>query len=325
MALQCRAISVGRPPFRKAHEPLARKDATRQLASKTRWTSARSVLARAIQVEALPRILLARRAMPACAAARREDGSPFSSQCIAEFAALVSAQEVDALADYVNAIRGGGASLERVYLDLLAPAARYLEDQGTTDLLALTEATIGLGRLQRLLHRLNPAFENEGGRQWQGRHALIMPAPGEQNTFDLFIVGAWLRRAGWEVSSWPLVRSSELFDIVRQQPFALVWFSASSANRLSALAASIRKIRRASQNPDIGVMVGGRLFLRQPELVALVGADATAVDGRQAALQAANLLGLLPSLAEERAHWPAEPAVAGLEPPLLLGGEDAAE
>jgi MerR family transcriptional regulator, light-induced transcriptional regulator len=325
MALGRRAISVGRRPFRKAHETLARKDANRQLPSKSRSTPTRSVLARAIQVEVLPRIVLARRAIPACAAARREDRSPFSPQSIAEFAALVLAAEVDALSDYIDAIHRRGASLERLYLDLLAPAARQLEDLGTADLFALTEATIGLGRLQRLLHRLNPAFEDEGDRKWQGRHALIMPASGEQNTFDLFIIGAWLRRAGWEVSSWPLVRSAELFDIVRQQPFALVWFSASSENRLSALAASIRRVRRASQNPDVGVMVGGRLFLRRPELVALVGADATAVDGRQTVLQAANLLGLLPSMAEERPNWPAEPAVAGLEPAPLLEKENAAE
>jgi MerR family transcriptional regulator, light-induced transcriptional regulator len=316
---------VGRRPFPNGHETLARKDANRQRTIKSRSNPTRSVLARAIQVEVLPRIVLARRAMPACAAAGREDGPPFSQQSIAEFTALVLAQEVDALSDYVDGICGRGASLERIYLDLLAPAARHLEDLGTADLFALTESIIGLGRLQRLLHRLNPAFENEGDRKWQGRHALIMPASGEQNTFDLFTVGAWLRRAGWEVSSWPLVRSSDLFDIVRQNPFALVWFSASNENRLSALAASIRRVRRTSQNPDVGVMVGGRLFLRRPELVALVGADATAVDGRQAVLQAANLLGLLPSMAEKRPNRPAEPAVAGLEPAPLLETEDAAE
>jgi hypothetical protein len=39
-------------------------------------------------------------------------------------------------------------------------------------------------------------------------------------------------------------------------------------------------------------MVGGPAFNDHPELVALVGADATAVDGRQAALQAEALLAM---------------------------------
>ena len=40
-------------------------------------------------------------------------------------------------------------------------------------------------------------------------------------------------------------------------------------------------------------MVGGRVFAEKPELAGLVGADATATDGRQAALQAETLLALL--------------------------------
>jgi methanogenic corrinoid protein MtbC1 len=45
-------------------------------------------------------------------------------------------------------------------------------------------------------------------------------------------------------------------------------------------------IRQASRNRDITVMVGGRLFLERPELVAKVGADAMATDARQAVMVA---------------------------------------
>ena len=153
-----------------------------------------------------------------------------------------------------------------------------------------------------------------------------MPAPGGQSTFDLFMVPAWLRRAGWEIVSWPLISNAELFDVVRSRRFDVVWLAANGEISLNALSASIRRIRRLSQNPDIGVMVGGPLFLAQPELVALVGADATAVDGRQAALQAQNLVDLLPSATEERTMSPTAPAFSrhlGLHPTLET--ENAAE
>ena len=55
----------------------------------------------------------------------------------------------------------------------------------------------------------------------------------------------------------------------------------------------IRALRRASRNRAIGVLVGGPLFIDHPELVARVGADATAIDGGQAPIQAQNLLALL--------------------------------
>ena len=57
---------------------------------------------------------------------------------------------------------------------------------------------------------------------------------------------------------------------------------------------AIRAIRRSSLNRNIGVLVGGPIFVAHPELVARVGADATAIDGGQAALQAENLLTLFP-------------------------------
>jgi len=55
---------------------------------------------------------------------------------------------------------------------------------------------------------------------------------------------------------------------------------------LEPLARTIHALRRASRNADIGVMVGGQVFNEHPEYVALVGADTTAADARQAALQA---------------------------------------
>ena len=53
------------------------------------------------------------------------------------------------------------------------------------------------------------------------------------------------------------------------------------------------EIRAKSRNPSVGVMVGGKPFIDHPELVARVGADCTANDGRRAAIEAARLLNML--------------------------------
>jgi methanogenic corrinoid protein MtbC1 len=81
--------------------------------------------------------------------------------------------------------------------------------------------------------------------------------------------------------------------MVRHNWYGLIGFSMACETELDELAACIRGVRRASRNPNIGVMVGGPIFLEHPEFVALVGADATARDGRQAVLQAQGLLALL--------------------------------
>ena len=70
-----------------------------------------------------------------------------------------------------------------------------------------------------------------------------------------------------------------------------------------AIAAALQAVRDAGlperdalteeQSERIGVMVGGQLFTQRPELAGLVGADATAPDGRTASLHARQLVSLL--------------------------------
>ena len=104
----------------------------------------------------------------------------------------------------------------------------------------------------------------------------------------------------WEVWSEPAPSGAQLAEVVRAQWFAVVGLSVSCDAAVERLPGVIRSVRRASRNPGLGGMVGGRVFFDHPELAAQVGADATATDGRQAALQAETLLALLAGRAESR-------------------------
>ncbi|MEN9527791.1 MAG: hypothetical protein RLY56_1742, partial [Pseudomonadota bacterium] len=63
--------------------------------------------------------------------------------------------------------------------------------------------------------------------------------------------------------------------------------------QMEPLALIIRQIRRQSLNRAVRIMVGGHPFAGQADRVALVGADATATDGRDAVLQAERMLELM--------------------------------
>jgi methylmalonyl-CoA mutase cobalamin-binding subunit len=153
--------------------------------------------------------------------------------------------------------------------------------------------TLGLWRLHQVLRELSPAFQSEVERGDLGHRILLAPGPGEQHMFGLIMVADFFRRAGWNVWSGPVGTTAELAGMVRDEWFAVIGLSIGCGTRLDALSSCIRSVRRASRNQEIGVMVGGPMFIEHPELVALVGADATAIDGRQAVLQAQNLLDLL--------------------------------
>lgn len=250
-------------------------------------------LVRTIEAEIVPRLVLARRAAPTEPAQQALAAVAPTADEIIRLARLVMTEEVAVASAFIADIVARGASTETVYLGLLAPAARQLGVWWEADLCSFTDVTVGLCRLHQLLHDLSPTFVAEGDGAERGRRALLVPVPGEQHSFGLLMVSEFFQRSGWDVWTAASASATELARLVRTESFAIIGFSASCSSRIEDLAKAIRAIRRASRNRAIGVLVGGPLFIEQPELVARVGADATAVDGRQAALQAHNLLALL--------------------------------
>jgi methanogenic corrinoid protein MtbC1 len=214
------------------------------------------------------------------------------NELVAEFAELVVGQDVAAASTRIEALRHNGVSIETIYLELLAPTARYLGELWNSDIYDFTAVTLGCSRLQQLLHELSPTFFHEVDHHEHRRRVLLVPVPGEQHTFGVYMVAEFFRRAGWDVWSGTMP-NRELAELVSKEAFTLVGFSISADDRLDALASTIRAVRRASCNRGLGVLVGGPVFVGHPELVTLVGADATAIDARQATHQAQSALSLL--------------------------------
>ena len=175
-------------------------------------------------------------------------------------------------------------------MDLLSPAASYLGELWKADRCSFTEVTVGLSRLRQMLRDLSPEFELDASECRHGRRALLLATPGEQHTFGLFVVEAFFRREGWDVSGGQIDSADEIAHLVDRQWFAIVGFSLSSERFIDRLASLIRAVRRHSCNRDIGVLVGGPLFIEQPELAERVGADVFAADGRIAVASARSLL-----------------------------------
>lgn len=260
-----------------------------------RWAAEprRVLLMRAIEAEVIPRLVLARRAALPHAAVLEHEDLLAQVGSVDEFAGLVIGPDDGRASDFVESARARGNSIETLYLELMAPAARRLGELWEEDVCNFTDVTVGLGRLQQILRNLSPAFLGECEDFRRGRSALLVPLPGEQHTFGLLMVAEFFRRAGWEVWSSALRSDGDLAALVRRKWFAVAGISLSSEVQLDHLAVNIRDIRRASRNRRIGVMVGGPLFMQHPELVTQVGADATAADGRQATQLAEDLLALL--------------------------------
>jgi methanogenic corrinoid protein MtbC1 len=246
-------------------------------------------LVRTIEGEIVPRLVMARRLPRASDTAKSPDRRAPDETDVSELVRLLLAHEVGVASAYVETVRLRGATLEMLCLGLLAPAARELGKLWERDECDFMQVTVGLCRLHQLLRELAPEFRSEDDDRPAGRRILLSTCPGEQHTFGLALVAQFLRRAGWDVWHEFPSNIADIMEVFTHQRFTVVGLSVATEARLDEVAATVRAIRQASRNRAIGVLVGGPLLVRRPELALPIGADATAADGPLAVLRAENI------------------------------------
>lgn len=249
-----------------------------------------AVLARAIEHEIIPRLMLAHRTASACLTPQTRPDQQVNVQDVQAFARLVLSPDENLAQVCIDAMRLRGISVETIYLDLLAPVARHLGELWEQDLCDFTEVTIGLGRLHRVLRELSPAFGSSSAQFTNGRRILLLPGPGEQHTFGLVMVAEFFRRAGWDVAGGPWEAGADPAVMVKREWFDVVGFSMASELHVAELGACIAQVRKVALNPEVVVIVGGPAFAMHPEYVAQVHADLVANDGSKAPTLAEQLV-----------------------------------
>ena len=244
-------------------------------------------LAKMVESQIIPRLMLAHSSQASLPNPVSEQPR-LNDETTEAFAQMVIAKGPESLIAYVGSLLQNGLGIETIYMDLLIPAARRLGDYWDNDSASFTDVTIGLGRLQQVVRALGCKkmdFPGSGGAVGDGpteRSALFAPAPGDQHTFGLFIIEDVFRRAGWRTWMETTAADDDLLDTVRCHWFDIIGLSMSVATHSEKVKAAIKSVRAASRNPDLFVLVGGRLFIESPEFVSIVGADATASNGPDA-------------------------------------------
>jgi methanogenic corrinoid protein MtbC1 len=248
-------------------------------------------LVKAIEGEVIPRLMLARRSDAVSAPVAAMERA-VSSDEVAEFTRLLLRGNPQSIADFVEAMRGSGVSLQALYLDLVSPAARLLGAMWDADKCDFVAVTVGLGRLQKVLRDVGGDFRAENGREDRNldRRAILSAAPGEQHLLGPIMVAEFFRRAGWIVLGGPLWTSQDHLALVGANWIDTFGLSVTNSDCLEATAAAIPAIRRASRNPGVQILLGGRIFVDTPDLAIRLGANGTAADGNRAALLANDLV-----------------------------------
>lgn len=241
----------------------------------------RKKLASIVSSEIIPRLLDLHGATPALSVDR-----PMvpTQDDIVRLANLVVGPDVAPAGAFVVGMRDQGLAIEDLFVGLLEPAARHLGKLWEEDRCDFIDVTIGVARLQQMLAIYSRAYERPAFSA--ERRVLMASAPGEQHSFGTAMVARFLRAGGWDVQLEFGLAAQDVVTLLREQWFAVVGLTVAIDRHLGTLAETIREIRTASRNRGIGIMVGGPLFTRNPELVAEVGADSTAANAPAAVITA---------------------------------------
>ena len=175
-------------------------------------------------------------------------------------------------------------------VDLLAPTARLLGEYWEDDRCDFVDVTMGLWRLQEVVHEIAARAPADRLHAAGGYRALFASMPGDQHNFGTVVVDELFRRDGWVTDRLSEAQTPDLLKRVGDDWFDMVGLTISCDNHIAELTSIIVALRNVSRNPRVCIMVGGRIFTANPERAVHVGADGTAPDGKLALKVAADLV-----------------------------------
>lgn len=215
-----------------------------------------------------------------------------SQDNIDHFCKLAVGDDARAMLDYVDARLDAGSSVETIFVQLLAPAARRLGQYWEDDSGDFVDVTMGLWRIQEVLRELTARVPPTMRQGHGARRALFSPMPGEQHSLGTLMVAETFQRGGWDSDVLLEPAQSELIEKAAKEHFDLIGLTISCDCPTAAISSLVKTIKAVSPNPHIRVMIGGRVVNEQPELVEQCGADATAIDAPSAVALANRLVPL---------------------------------
>ena len=248
------------------------------------------VLTRTIENDIIPRLLQAHRTEHRKNLRPRPVASEREARDTVAFALFVMANEEPAINAAVRTLLARGVSFDDVCLDLLAPTARHLGDMWWNDTCSFLDVTLALCKLQRVLRDIGDLRDDLVAPIDAKKSILLTAPPGNQHMFGFRMVEDFFRRAEWTVCSSPNANLEEMVVTIRRDWFAVLGLSVGCEDDFLKLKILISTLRAASRNRSIVVLVGGPSLTDKPEQAALIGADATASDAKQAVAQAERLV-----------------------------------
>jgi methanogenic corrinoid protein MtbC1 len=213
-----------------------------------------------------------------------------SQKEVAKFANLCISQDHKVAQALVDRYLLIGLSKEDIFLELIAPAARYLGSQWDDDCMDFSQVNLGLVRLHAIANEFRLDYKEGRFAKGKVKRVLMACAPGSLHMLGTTIVADFFREKGWQVVVSIPSSVNELVQAVSQEWFDVVGLSISMEQQLSTLAELISQFKCSSLNPRVAVLLGGPIFALRELRAIDFGADDICVNAKHAVGLAVSLL-----------------------------------
>lgn len=244
-----------------------------------------------IEAEILPRLMLVHSTEPADRSISPMTGTRIESETLDQFVNMMIDESGASGREMVSSLIREGVEPERVYLDLLAPAARQMGALWESDVRNFTDVTIGLCRLHEVIrHNALTPVEERIFHTPGTPSILLATACEDQHVFGIIMVAEFFRKDGWHVTCEPAATTEELARISSQQNYDVIGLSVACSVDPKELSGVIQHLRSCSCNSNAKIMLGGALVDRDPDAARIAGADICVTDAARAPNAAMSLL-----------------------------------
>lgn len=245
-----------------------------------------------IESDIIPRLMLLHRSPAktgngAVPEARR---STLDADDHAQFLEVLRFDSEAAVRRNVRLVLDRGVPRDVVFVELLGGAAKTLGELWKRDECSFADVTVGLCRLHMVIREESSLFDVRSGAPTETRRVLLATGAGDQHILGAVLVAEFFRQDGWQVACEPGSSPDAIAGLLATRTFDILGLSMSRIAQIQDLRAEITAYRKASRNPRLGVMVGGQVFVAEPDLVEWVGADGFCLDARNAPDSAAGVM-----------------------------------
>ena len=176
----------------------------------------------------------------------------------------------------ITVLKTHGASINYIVLDLIPEIARQLGKQWEDDSLSFADVSIGVNKLERVIHKLDYLFQVNQLERQQNKAIFITGFPGSQHSLGSLIFANFLIFSGWQVHRPSQTNIDSIVYGVSSKEVQAIAISVSTNEQLEELPSLIDLLRQKSKNPKIIVLIGGPLYNKAPDAFGHIQAEVKA-------------------------------------------------